>query len=423
MKTDWIKPLIGHPGPFATVYLDATRSVEAGDKDVAGRWKAVRRTLAQQGAPAEVLDAVEDAALRPIRRPGTRGRVIIADGGGVLVDKPLRTAPTVATGIWHRVPALLQAALAADEEVTALKVGVDRTGADLMLFGARAWDAPRTVEAPHDDVSKAPQGGTPGGSSRGGGGGAGGGGGDRGGSSAVEARAEDSFARNVEALAREVERTATAERPEIVLLYGDARTVGAVRSSLMRPVADLTVEVAGGARGAGAREGVFHENLEDALDSYRERRRELVLAELRQGQGREQGAVTGVDDVVAVLARGQVKDLVLSEDVGYDGALGVGSDGARGPLSGRTLWVGPDPLAIAATRDSLADAGYTDGVEELPAAIALVRAAVGQDAGLTVAPDGAVGMIDGVGATLRWHDGATPQEVAATMSRDQDLLR
>ncbi|WP_425954570.1 hypothetical protein [Xylanimonas sp. McL0601] len=416
MKTDWIKPLIGHPGPFATIYLDATRSAEAGDKDVAGRWKAVRRSLAQQGAPDSVLDAVEDAALRPIRKVGAHGRVIIADGSGVLVDKALHTAPTVATGVWHAVPALLHAALAADEEVTALKVAVDRTGADLRLMGARGWDARRTFEAPHDDISKV----APGGSSRGG---AAGGGGDRGGQSAVDARVEDSLARNAEAVAREVEKAVAEERPEIVLLYGDARTVRAVKTALVRPVAELTVEVAGGGRGAGVHEGAFHENLEDALDSYREKRREVVLAELRQGQGREQGAVSGVDDVVAVLSRGQVKELVLNEDVGYDGALVVGADGARGPLSGRTLWIGPDPLAIALSRSSLADAGYTDGVEELPAAIALMRAAVGQDAGLTVAPEGAVDLIDGVGATLRWHDGATPQEVAATMSRDQDLLR
>ncbi|QAY62222.1 hypothetical protein ET495_01860 [Xylanimonas allomyrinae] len=420
MKTDWIKPLIGRPGPFATVYLDATRSAEAGDKDVAGRWKAVRRTLTQQGAPPDVLDAVEDAALRPLRKPGAHGHVIIADASGVLVDKALRTAPAVATGVWHAVPALLQAALAADEEVTALKVAVDRTGADLRLVGVRCWDAPRTFEAPHDDVSKA----ATGGSSRGGGtGGGGAGGGDRGGSAAVEARAEDSLARNAEAVAREVERTVAEERPEIVLLFGDARTVRAVRASLVRPVAELTVEVAGGGRGAGVREAAFLENLEGALDSYRERRRELVLAELRRGQGREQGTVTGLDDVVAVLARGQVKELVLSEDVGYDGALVVGADGARGPLSGRTLWVGPDPMAIASARASLEDAGYTDGLETLPAAIALVRAAVGQDAGLTVAPEGAADLIDGVGATLRWSDGATPHEVAATMSRDQDLLR
>jgi hypothetical protein len=338
----------------------------------------------------------------------------------VLVDKALRTAPTVATGVWHRVPALLQAALAADEEVTALKVAVDRTGADLWLVGPGGWDAPRTVGAPHDDVSKV----APGGSSRGAGtGGGGAGGGDRGGSSAVEARAEDSFARNAEAFAREVERVVAETRPEIVLLYGDTRTVHAVHGALGRPVAQLTVEVAGGSRGAGVHEGAFADNVEDALDSFRERRREVVLAELRQGQGREQGAVSGVDDVVAVLARGQVKALVLAEDVGYDGALVAGADNARGPLSGRCLWIGPDPLAIATSRATLEDAGYTDGLEELPAAIALVRAAVGQDADLTVCPEGAAELIDGVGATLRWYDGSTPHEVAATMSRDADLLR
>ncbi len=420
MKIDWIKPLIGHPGPFATVFLDVTRSAEATDRELTSRWRVVRKALSHQGAPDSVLDLVEEVALRPTSKPGIRGRVIVADDSGILVDKPLTTAPTVASGVWHQVPALLQAALASDTEVSALRVCVDRTGADLMLTGPHAWEAPIVLEAPHDDVSKV----AAGGSSRGGGtGGGGAGGGDRGGSSTVEARVEDSIARNAEYFAREIERLALAEKAEIVLLSGSTRVSQAIRAEWGPIMNHTTVDVAGGRRGAGVNETSFEGHVEDALDSYRERRRELVLAEFREGHGRGHGAVTGIEDVVAVLARGQVKGLILTEDVGYDGALVVGSDGARGPLSGKTLWVGPDPLAIALDAGTLADAGWTEGVEELPAAIALVRAAVGQDASLTFAEEGSVTLIEGVGATLRWHDGSTPAEGVTTMSRDQALLR
>lgn len=420
MKIDWIKPLIGNPGPFATVFLDVTRSAEATDRELTSRWRVVRRDLSHQGAPDAVLDAVEEVALRPTSKPGTRGRVIVADAGGILVDKALATAPTVASGIWHPVPALLQAALAAEAEVSALRVCVDRTGADLHLTGPHAWAGPMAIDAPHDDVSKV----AAGGSSRGGGtGGGGAGGGDRGGSSTVEARAEDSLRRNAEHFAREIERIATAEKVEIVLLSGSTRMANTIRDEWGPTMNAITVEVAGGRRGAGVKEGPFEEHVEAALDAYRERRREAVLAEFREGQGRGHGAVTGLADTVDVLARGQVKALVLAEDVGYDGALSVGSDGARGPLRGHSLWVGPDPLAIAVSRETLADAGWTQGVEELPAAIALVRAAVGQDATLTFAEEGVVALTEGVGATLRWHDGSTPAELAATMSRDKDLMR
>ncbi|WP_125775382.1 Vms1/Ankzf1 family peptidyl-tRNA hydrolase [Antribacter gilvus] len=395
MKIDWLHPLIGHPGPFATLFLDATPAAEAGDRDVANRWRAVRKSLAQQGAPEDVLGAIEEVVLRPLWPRGLHGRVVIADGTGVLVDRPVKSPPAVASSTWGPVPALLQAALAADESVELLCVSVDRQGADFVRSGVAGKDR-WSYEAPHDEIVKSS---SPG-SSR----------------SNIEARAEDSWERNAEAMAAEIERQVAATRPELVVLTGDVRAVNLVRAELSRTVADRVVEVAGGGRNEGVRAGSFEEHLDDALDSYRERRREQVLAELRQGLGRESGAVTSVDDVVAVLARGQVKELVLAEEFG---SAELGADVAGdGRLNGRTLWIGPDPLHIAGTRGELEDLGVTQGLEELPAAIALVRAAVGEDAGLTFAPEGSVDLIDGVGATLRWHDEGTPNEALLSMSGD-----
>ncbi|MGO3485468.1 MAG: hypothetical protein ACTINV_15395, partial [Cellulosimicrobium funkei] len=90
MKIDWLKPLLGHPGPFATVYIDATRANEAGDREVENRWKGVRRQLHQEGAPDAVLDDLEEVVLRPTRVGGTHGRVLIADDTGVLVDRVVK---------------------------------------------------------------------------------------------------------------------------------------------------------------------------------------------------------------------------------------------------------------------------------------------------------------------------------------------
>ena len=119
-----------------------------------------------------------------------------------------------------------------------------------------------------------------------------------------------------------------------------------------------------------------------------------------------------VDDVVSVLARGQVKELVLAEEYGTGNA----------PMNGRKLWIGPDPMHIAASRSELEAIGVTEQLEELPVSVALVRAAVGQDAGLTFAPEGSVELMDGVAATLRWRDGGTPTEALASMSGDDRRL-
>ncbi|MCA5893306.1 hypothetical protein LEP48_08030 [Isoptericola sp. NEAU-Y5] len=413
MKIDWLKPLVGHPGPFATVYLDATRSAEAGDRNVANRWRAVRRTLEKQGAPDAVLAELDEAVDRPTRVPGPHGRVLIADADGVLVDRVLREPPALTTGVWHEVPSLMQAARSADEAVNALCVTVDRQGADFCTVGVdgHPTGAVEAFEGGHDEVSKTSSPSVK--------------------RATIESRAEDSWRRNAEAVATEVDRRVAAERPEIVLLSGDVRAVPLVRGALGRQAAEITVEVPGGGRGPGVREDAFADGLSDALDSFRERRREQVLAELRQGLGREDGAVTSIDDVVQVLARGQVKHLVLSEELA-DAATaalrtwsegGAASPGFSGLLDGRHLWIGPEPMHIAVARAELEGGGVTDGLQELPAASALMRAAVAQDAGLAFAPEGSVELMDGVGATLRWTDGSTPHEWAASMSGDNERVR
>jgi hypothetical protein len=406
MKIDWLKPLVGRPGPFATVHLDATPSAEAGDKNVANRWRAARRTLEHQGAPASVLDVLEDAVLRPTHEGGERGRVLVADDEGVHVDRVLRHPPAAPTAAWLPVPALLPAALAADEAVDALCVAVDRAGADLWSCDAEGRAAGRrdTYTAPHDEVSKTSSPGTK--------------------RATIESRAEDTWERNAAAIAAEIDRRVAGAPPEIVLLTGDVRTVGGVRQALSVPTAARVVEIPGGGRGAGVHPAAFAAAVEDALDSYRERRREGALAEFRQDQGREAGAVSSVDDVVAVLARGQVKELVLSEQLVTDAASALAATGEGsglaldGLLGGRLLWIGPDPMHVARSRADLESLGVNHGLQELPASSALLRAAIAQDAGLTFAPEGSVELVDGVGATLRWHDGATPREVAATMSGD-----
>ena len=73
MKIDWLKPLLGHQGPFATLHLDATPSEQAAERDVEGRWNSARKDLAHQGTPGAVLDAMAEVVLRPTRVPGPHG--------------------------------------------------------------------------------------------------------------------------------------------------------------------------------------------------------------------------------------------------------------------------------------------------------------------------------------------------------------
>ncbi|WP_265523090.1 Vms1/Ankzf1 family peptidyl-tRNA hydrolase [Oerskovia flava] len=395
MKIDWLKPLLGRPGPFATVYIDATRPSEAENREVVQRWRGVRRSLQHDGAPAEVLDELEEAVSVPTRAPGAHGRVLIADDGGILVDRVLKDPPNLTKGVWGSVPALLQAARAADESVDYVRVVVDRQGADLtwsVAGGHVPYQESESVEGSHDVISKASSTSTK--------------------RATIESRVEDSWERNAETVATELERQVTEHRPELILLTGDVRAVSLLRGALSKRVLELVVDVPGGARGPGVNEEALEARIAEAVERFRVQRTEKVLADFRQEQGRDEGGTTELGDVVAVLRRGQVRELILSDEYGPDTEL-----------DGRTVWIGPDPLHIAVTRSELADLGVTDAMEELPATVGLVRAALGQDAGLTFAPAGAVELIDGVGAVLRWWDDGTPSEQAASMSGDPQRMR
>ncbi|PJI94472.1 hypothetical protein [Luteimicrobium subarcticum] len=396
MKIDWLRPLLGEPGPFATVYLDATPSRESTDREIGSRWRSVRRSLESQGAPPGLCDTLEEALRSSARGVGVHGRVLVAtEEAGILVDRVLSEPPAVQHGEYGPVPYLIQAARAADETVDHLVVTVDRQGADLTwsVGGERAnQPEPLTVEGGHDDITKVKTGSLN----------------DR----RLDARAEDSWERNAEAVAAEVDRQVAEHRPELVVLTGEGRSVGLVRGALSKRSVDLLVEVPGGSRSAGAKDSVFAQRLADEVEACRARRRAVVVDAYREGQGRADGSVTALADVVTVLQRGQVRELILSDE------LRSGSE-----IDGTEVWVGPEPLQIGSDRASVVALGADDGVHPLPASVALVRAALGQDAGLTFVPAGSVELVDGVGALLRWTDAGTPSESAPTMSGDQRRLR
>ncbi|WP_258726621.1 hypothetical protein [Cellulomonas sp. NS3] len=393
MKLDWLKPLLGRPGPFTTVYVDATRADPAGETEVLDRWKGLRRDLERQGAPARILDEIEDVVARPTHLPGPHGRVLIADSEGVRIDKVLADPPDRNSAVHGPVPSLLPAARAADEAVNFLIVEVDRQGADLYWSGdtGRIQGGDHdVVEGDHDEIRKVRTGG--------------GWHHDH-----SQMRAEDSWERNAEIVAADIDRQVVERNPELVILTGDVREVPLLHAALGHRAKELVVEVPGGSRADGVKQDAFNERVDATLLAFRARRREAVLEKFRQEQGRGGAAVTQLGDVIEVLRRGQVAELVLHESVTTPAS----------PLADRMVWVGEDPMQIALTRSELEAMGVTDGARELRSDIALVRAALGQDSGLTFADDGSVDLIDGVGAVLRWHDPSTPSESVLSQSADR----
>lgn len=394
MKLDSLKPLLDHDGPLTTVALDVTRADEAGDRELRSRWNGLKRTLLAAGAPEDTLAALTDVVLRPTHVPGPHGRFVVASGDRILYDRVLAGPPVREEAFHDGVPALMPAAQAEDERVRYLLVEVDRSGADLTWSGTdvpeTGGDADTHVEGGHDVLHKVRAGGW---SHR-----------------RMQSRVEDSWDRNAEAVAAELDRAVAEHRPELVMITGDVRAVPLIRDAVSRPTAELLVEVPGGSRADGVKEDVFARNVHEILEAYRARRREAVVERLRESLGRGEGAVTALADVVEVLRRGQVAELVIVAD----------ATGRPAPLDRTTVWTGPDALEIGLRRSELADLGVADqDATELRADVAVLRAAMAQDAGVTFAVEGSVDLVDGVGALLRWSDQATPHESAPSYTADR----
>lgn len=397
MHLHWLKPLLGRPAPFVTVHLDASPAEVAGESGPLDRWRAVRRDLERDGAPAALLDEIAERVAQPDGRRGPHGRALVADANGVVVDRVLRAGPVTSTGTYGPVPALGPVVRASEESVSVLVVAVDRTGADLRWGeaedGGYRGPVTETIDGGHDDVQKFHEGAM-----------------ERRG----QTRAEDSWQRNAESVAAVLDKRLRDKRPDLVVLTGDVRTVPLVRDELAQHARELVVEVPGGGRGDGIHEAAFAVRVAEAVTAHRARRRAAHVERYREARGRGEGAVGGLDDVVEVLRRAQVDELVVSA-AAYDGGL-----------SGRTLWVGPGVLEVATTRSDLTAMGVLDGdAREMPAEVALMRAVIGQDAGVTFVEeeDGEVELVDGIGATLRWADDSTPSESVPSQSADSRRLR
>ncbi len=390
MKLDSLRPLLDHPGPLTTVCVDVTRADEAGEREVRSRWNALRRELEQQGAPAHTVDLIGERVLMPTHVPGPHGRFVVADDSRVLFDRVLADAPPQQEAVHDGVPTLVPAARAECEAVRYLLVEVDRSGADLTWSGTEVDDETTDrVEGGHDVLHKVRAGGW---SHR-----------------RMQSRARDSWERNAEAVAAELDRAVAKHRPELVMITGDVRAMAMIRDEVGRPTAELIVEVPGGSRAEGVKEDAFVRNVHRTLEAYRARRRDDVVTRLGEALGRGEQAVTELADVTEVLRRGQVAELVLVQDAA----------GTLASLEGRTLWVGPDPLQVAVRRSELGALGVDDGAaREVRAGVALLRAAVAQDAGITFADEGSLDVVDGVGALLRWHDPSTPHENAPSYTAD-----
>ena len=364
MKLPWLKSALEQEGPILSVYLDTTRTDPNAAAELSIRWRQLRTQLTADGAPEDLLNEVERTVLPPSSIGGRHGRAVLASAAGILVDRVLPVPPYQDSADWGTTPSLLPLLQLTPYAVSQLLIEVDRAGADLHL---RAPENPTIDTAPngqgpdesidggHDELHKARLGG---GSQHG----------WR--SNNYEARVEDSWERNAEAVAQKVNALVMEHKPDMVVLTGDVRAQALLRDELRQEVLARLHTATGGTRGVSLERSSFREELARITQEFIEHNQQNVAEQFREHQARDAASIAGVEEVALALERGQVEELVF--------------------IPGR------EPANIEN----------------------LLRQAILTDAGVCALQDGYESIPEGVGALLRWRDGATPSNRAASMTGD-----
>lgn len=357
-----LRPAAELYGDVVTAYVDVSRASETGAREVETRIANLGRDLDAAGVDESTAAAVAERLARPTGHGGDASRVVVAGGGKVVTDLVVGDG----VGDDHHVGPvahLLQLGRALADSVGYVLVRVDHAGADITVSDTLGLDERETVsEGDHDVLHKVPGGGW---SHR-----------------RFQARAEDSWDRNADTVAKDLDRIVREEQPDLVLLAGDPRGIARLRESVGGQVVERLEVLEHGSRADGASDERLDEEVAAAVQRCRTRRIDAVLDRL--GPVDAPRAV-GVGETLEALRRGEVETLVL----------------LRGALDDREAYAGPEPLLLATDPGELTALGVEDpqrdSLEEL-----LFRAALGQDADVLPlhAPVGV--LPDGVGAVLRF---------------------
>ena len=365
MDLSFLRPLFSRPGPWASVYLDATRAEENAAHQIELRWRALREQLTGDGADEATVAAVERAVFDHPARSGRYGLAVLASGGEVALVEPLPAPPPADEASWSPAPHAMPLVAMRGAEVPYVRVVVGHTGGE--VTGLDAGGAPRHRQvrgAATYPIRKVQAGGWS--------------------QLRYQKAAEETWKRNAGDVATAVAELAAEVGAEVIVVAGDPRSVPDVAALLPKRwqsrvvttdvgdsehLDDVTLQAVAEAA---------DKHVRDAIDRYATQR----------GEGSGSG---GLADVVTRLQRGQADTVLLVDD----------------PSSTDRLWIGADdPSLVATDADLLRQSGVEQPIQ-VRADAALLRAIAGTGAELVLVAPGEADLPHGIGAILRYRDGDT----------------
>lgn len=365
-----LRDVLTHPGPVATVSLEARSPSEDAATQVDLRWRDLLDQLDSQGADADVIGSLRDVPEQG--REGWQqasGHVVVAAASGVLFAAPVDAA--LGAGDWAQwgpLPRLGDYVRARSHATRLLLVVGDREGATVHQLTVAAHTGTRELVGEHVQGGSRHSPRKP----RGGG--------------VAHTRAEVASYRNADDVVAHLREVVGQFRPEALVLAGEVQGRAALRSQFPDQWAEFTIETGSGGRDSGVIDEQLDAELYDIGGRIAAERAEQTMERFHSGLP-ERTCAQGRDATMHAARTGAVQTLLVEQGV---------------PVAGQVL-IGHEPEQLATDAEVLALLDVTEPQQE-DAEPALLRACAALGGQLLEVPSGS-GIADGVGALLRFDPG------------------
>ncbi|HET9172741.1 MAG TPA: Vms1/Ankzf1 family peptidyl-tRNA hydrolase [Actinospica sp.] len=365
IEPDALRSLYTARGPFATVYFALQAHPEL-ELTTEARWQDLLHRLAERGAKRELAALTREYEAH--RLEAGRLVAIAADGAVILsVVLPENADNREDQATWGSLPHLLPLLAWRQQHPAHVVAVVDRTGADLELYGAGATDAQRVrVEGPDDEIERN----RPGGMSQ----------------MRYQHRAEDSWEHNAAAVAKAVADALRKVDAHTLMLAGDVRA----RQYLLKHLPTwarehVAVQAVSGGRSADGARARRAGQVEEAANRAGYEETAAVMSEFAEQRSPSGTAVEGGYATLRALAHGRLRTLLVSD----------------APDARRTAWFGAGPADVTRRRT---EASSETGPRMRGALVDVaVRAAMLSGAGIRVIdPDPETAPSQGIGGLCRY---------------------
>jgi hypothetical protein len=302
VKSDRLAPIYADPGPFASAYLEVSRDQEQGNRVVELAVRAVRAGLAEQGAPADVLNELEQRLGQSTGQPAPISRCVVASERGILFDELTRSHHAQPVATWGPLPDMGAWLTDASGQLPFVLALVDHEGGDVTTYSADDMEPEReaSVGKPSKHEHKVRGGGWS--------------------HLKWQRSAETIWAQNAAEVAAEIERQ-VRNGPDLVILAGDEHSRSQVAERLSDTISAQLVILERSGRPVDGGDDALAADVESVLRDAVVAHQLSLVHELKDRMGRGESVALGVRDVADALVRGQVDQLMIDPEAATDFTL------------------------------------------------------------------------------------------------------